>query len=37
VQVAQPDLFPFITRGLPQGADAWDLPGEKGFKRIKHL
>ena len=26
VQVAQPDLFPFITRGLPLGQEARDLP-----------
>jgi len=35
VQVAQPDLFPFITRGLPPGQEAGDLPGEKGFKLAK--
>jgi tetratricopeptide (TPR) repeat protein len=35
VQVAQPDLFPFITRGLPPGAEARDLPSEKGFKVLK--
>jgi hypothetical protein len=37
VQVAQPDLFPFITRGLPPGQEAGDLPNEKGFKVAKHL
>jgi hypothetical protein len=37
VQVAQPDLFPFITRGLPPGQEAGDLPNEKGFKVVKHL
>jgi hypothetical protein len=35
VQVAQPDLFPFITRGLPPGREPGDLPGEKGFKIVK--
>ncbi len=35
VQVAQPDLFPFITRGLPPGEEAGDLPTEKGFKPVK--
>ncbi len=35
VQVAQPDLFPFITRGLPPGEEAGDLPTEKGFKSVK--
>jgi len=35
VQVAQPDLFPFITRGLPPGREAGDLPGEPGFKITK--
>lgn len=37
VQVAQPDNFPFITRGLPPGQETGDLPGEKGFKVPKHL
>jgi hypothetical protein len=32
VQVARPGLFPFITRGLPPGHEAGDIPGEKGFK-----
>jgi hypothetical protein len=36
VQVAQPDLFPFITRGLPPGQEAADLPGESGFKGLKN-
>lgn len=36
VQVAEPDLFPFITLGLPPGQEATDLPGAKGFK-IKKL
>jgi hypothetical protein len=31
VQVARPGLFPFITRGLPPGQEAGDMPGEKGF------
>ncbi len=31
VQVAQPDLFPFITRGLPPGGELRDLPG-KGLR-----
>lgn len=35
VQVAQPDLFPFITRGLPPGQEADDLPGKNGFKVVK--
>ena len=35
VQVAQPDLFPFITRGLPPGHEFGDLPTEKGFKPVK--
>lgn len=34
VEVAQPDLFPFITRGLPPGTEPGDLPTEKGFKGI---
>ncbi len=37
VQVSQPDLFPFITRGLPPGQEADDLPGESGFKTVKRL
>ena len=37
VQVAQPDLFPFITRGLPPGQESGNLPTEKGFKVVKHL
>lgn len=28
VQVTQPDLFPFITRGLPSGQEPADLPGQ---------
>jgi tetratricopeptide (TPR) repeat protein len=36
VQVAQPDLFPFITRGLPPGREAGDIPGENGFKVVKN-
>jgi hypothetical protein len=32
VQVAQPDLFPFIVRGLPPGQEPGDLPGTSGFK-----
>lgn len=35
VQVAQPDLFPFITRGLPPGHELGDLPTENGFKIVK--
>lgn len=35
VQVAQPDLFPFITRGLPPGQELADLPTEKGFGGTK--
>lgn len=35
VQVAQPDLFPFITRGLPPGQEPGDLPSKKGFKPVK--
>jgi hypothetical protein len=35
VQVAQPDLFPFITRGLPPGSELRDLPTEKGFRVLK--
>jgi hypothetical protein len=37
VQVAQPDYFPFIMRGLPPGEETGDLPGEKGYKVPKHL
>jgi hypothetical protein len=37
VQVAEPDYFPFITRGLPPGEETGDLPGEKGFKVPKHM
>ena len=36
VQVAQPDLFPFITRGLPPGSELGDLPTEKGFKVVRN-
>lgn len=36
VQVAQPDLFPFITKGLPPGEAPRDLPGEAGFKVTKN-
>ena len=35
VQVAQLDLFPFITRGLPPGQESGDLPNEKGFKPVQ--
>jgi hypothetical protein len=35
VQVTQPDLFPFMTRGLPAGQEPADLPGKNGFKVIK--
>jgi hypothetical protein len=34
VQVAKPDLFPFITRGLPPGQAPGDIPGESGFKVV---
>ena len=37
VLVAQPELFPFITRGLPPGQEAGDMPGEKGFMVTKKL
>jgi hypothetical protein len=37
VQVAQPDLFPFITRGLPPGEESGDLPGAKGFRIVHNL
>ncbi len=37
VQVAQPDDFPFITRGLPPGQQSGDLPGQPGYKVPKHL
>jgi hypothetical protein len=36
VQVAQADLFPFITRGLPPGREIGDLPGESGFRIIRN-
>jgi hypothetical protein len=32
VQVAQPELFPFITRGLPSGRESGDMPGGSGLK-----
>jgi hypothetical protein len=35
VQVADPDLFPFITKGLPPGREAGDLPNAAGFKITK--
>jgi hypothetical protein len=35
VQVAEPELFPFITRGLPPGQESGDLPGTSGFKGAK--
>lgn len=35
VQVAQPDLFPFITRGLPPGQAAGDITGVGGFKVVE--
>ncbi|HVJ06202.1 MAG TPA: hypothetical protein VM578_11065 [Candidatus Saccharimonadales bacterium] len=37
VQVSQPELFPFITRGLPPGMEPGDLPGNPGFKAAKQL
>jgi hypothetical protein len=36
VQVEQPDLFPFITQGLPPGQEPGDLPTEKGFVVTRH-
>jgi hypothetical protein len=36
VQVEHPELFPFITRGLPPGAELGDLPGEVGFTVTKN-
>ncbi len=36
VRVARPDLFPFITQGLPPGQDSGDMPGEKGFKVVRN-
>jgi hypothetical protein len=35
VQVAQPDLFPFITQGLPPEMEPGDLPTKNGFKVVK--
>jgi hypothetical protein len=35
VQVAQPDLFPFITRGLAPGQETKDLPAMSGFNAAK--
>jgi hypothetical protein len=35
VEVAQPELFPFITQGLPPGHELGDLPTEKGFAAAK--
>jgi tetratricopeptide (TPR) repeat protein len=35
VQVENPDLFPFITTGLPPGRALGDLPGEANFKVTK--
>jgi hypothetical protein len=35
VQVEHPELFPFITKGLPRGVALGDLPGEAGFKVTK--
>jgi tetratricopeptide (TPR) repeat protein len=32
VQVEHPDLFPFITQGLPPGQAPKDVPGESAFK-----
>ncbi len=32
VQVEHPELFPFITKGLPPGVGLGDMPGEAGFK-----
>jgi hypothetical protein len=37
IQIAEPDHFPFITRGLPPGAETGDVPTDKGFKVPKHL
>ena len=36
VEVAQPDLFPFITRGLQPGQRPGDMPGEAGFKVLRN-
>lgn len=36
VQVENPDLFPFITNGLPPGRELGDLPTEAGFKVTKN-
>jgi hypothetical protein len=35
VQVAQPDLFPFITRGLPPGRESDNLPSPSGIKAVQ--
>jgi len=35
VQVAQPELFPFIRQGLPPGKEAGDILGQEGFKVVK--
>jgi hypothetical protein len=37
VQVEHPDLFPFITKGLPPGQEAGDLPGDPGFAAAKKI
>jgi hypothetical protein len=37
VQVADPEQFPFITRGLPAGNEASDMPTERGFAKPKKL
>jgi hypothetical protein len=35
VQVAQPDLFPFITKGLPPGKESTDLPNPIGVSAVQ--
>ncbi len=35
VQVSRPELFPFITRGLPADRAATDLPGAGGYAQTK--
>jgi hypothetical protein len=35
VQVAHPDLFPFITKGLPPEREPGDLPDDPGYRLSK--
>jgi hypothetical protein len=35
VQVAHPDLFPFITKGLPPGRESADLPNPMGISAVQ--